>query len=79
MPPRAIRSINGKPAALPKSPEGRAVCYTLKNLTALARYCADGDLEIDDNATRPAIRGVAVGRNNRVFFGSDKAARPPRW
>jgi integrase/recombinase XerD len=57
---------------LPKSPEGRAVRYTLKNWTALTRYCDDGDLEIDNNATERAIRGVAVGRNNWVFFGSDQ-------
>jgi len=49
---------------LPKSPEGRAVRYTLKNSTALTRYCADGDLEIDNNATERAIRGAAVGRHN---------------
>lgn len=57
---------------LPKSPEGRAVRYTLKNWTALTRYVDDGDLEIDNNATERAIRGVAVGRNNWVFFGSDR-------
>jgi transposase len=56
---------------LPKSPEGRAVRYTLKNWAALKRYCDDGDLEIDNNATERAIRGVAVGRHNWVFFGSD--------
>jgi transposase len=56
---------------LPKSPEGRAVRYTLKNWTALTRYCEDGDLEIDNNATERAIRSVAVGRNNWLFFGSD--------
>jgi transposase len=56
---------------LPKSPEGRAVRYTLNNWTALTRYAEDGDLEIDNNATERAIRGVAVGRNNWVFFGSD--------
>ena len=56
---------------LPKSPEGRAVRYTLKNWTALTRYCEDGDLEIDNNATERAIRGVAVGRHNWMFFGSD--------
>ena len=60
---------------LPKSPEGRAVRYTLKNWTALNRYCDDGDLEIDNNATERAIRGVAVGRNNWVFFGSDEGGR----
>ena len=57
---------------LPKSPEGRAVRYTLKNWTALTRYCEDGDLEIDNNATERAIRSVAVGRNNWTFFGSDQ-------
>src|ERR1700704_4344602 len=63
---------------LPKSPEGRAVRYTLKNWTALTRYCEDGDLQIDNNATERAIRGIAVGRNNWVFLGSDEGARPPR-
>ena len=39
---------------LPKSPEGRAVRYTLNNWTALNRYCEDGDLEIDNNHTGQA-------------------------
>src|ERR1700704_5460946 len=60
---------------LPKSPEGRAVRYTLKNWIALTRYCEDGDLQIDNNATERAIRGVAVGRNNWVFFGSDEGGK----
>lgn len=60
---------------LPKSPAGRAVRYTLKNWTALNRYCVDGDLEIDNNATERAIRGIAVGRNNWVFFGSDQGGK----
>jgi transposase len=60
---------------LPKSPEGRAVRYTLKNWTALTRYCEDGDLEIDNNATERSIRGVAVGRHNWTFFGSDRGGR----
>ncbi|HEU4376797.1 MAG TPA: IS66 family transposase [Telluria sp.] len=60
---------------LPKSPEGRAARYALKNWRALTRYCEDGDLAIDNNATERAIRGVAVGRNNWVFFGSDEGGR----
>ena len=60
---------------LPKSPAGRAVRYTLKNWTALTRYAEDGELEIDNNATERAIRGVAVGRNNWVFFGSDRGGK----
>ena len=57
---------------LPKSPAGRAVRYTLNNWTALNRYSEDGDLEIDNNHTERSIRGVAVGRNNWTFFGSDQ-------
>lgn len=60
---------------LPKSLEGRAVRYTLKNWTALTRYCEDGDLEIDNNATERAIRGIAVGRGNWLFFGSDQGGK----
>ena len=60
---------------LPKSPEGRAVRYTLKNWTALNRYCEDGNLSIDNNATERDIRGVAVGRNNWMFFGSDQGCK----
>jgi len=60
---------------LPKSPAGRAVRYTLKNWTALNRYCEDGNLSIDNNATERAIRGVAVGRNNWMFFGSDQGGK----
>ena len=60
---------------LPKSPEGRAVRYTLNNWGALTRYAEDGRLEIDNNATERAIRGVAVGRNNWVFFGSDQGGK----
>jgi transposase len=60
---------------LPKSPEGRAVRYTLKNWIALTRYCEDGDIEIDNNSTERTIRGVAVGRNNWIFFGSDEGGK----
>jgi transposase len=60
---------------LPKSPEGRAVRYTLKNWTALTRFCEDGDLEIDNNAVERAIRGIAVGRANWTFFGSDDGGK----
>ena len=60
---------------LPKSPEGRAVRYALKNWKALTRYSEDGNLEIDNNGTERAIRGVAVGRGNWMFFGSDIGGR----
>jgi transposase len=60
---------------LPKSPAGQAVAYTLKNWTALTRYCEDPELSIDNNHTERALRGFAVGRNNWTFFGSDRGGR----
>jgi transposase len=59
-----------QPEVLPRSPEGRAVRYALKNWRALTRYSEDGNLEIDNNGTERTIRGVAVGRGNWMFFGS---------
>jgi transposase len=60
---------------LPKSPEGHAIAYALSNWQALIRYCRDGDLEIDNNAAERSLRGVAVGRKNWMFFGSDNGGR----
>lgn len=60
-----------RPKVLPKSPEGQAMAYTLSNWEALVRYCEDGDLEIDNNGAERSLRGVAVGRKNWMFFGSD--------
>ena len=60
---------------LPKSEAGQAIAYTLKNWTALTRYCSDGDLSIDNNRTERSLRSFAVGRNNWTFFGSDNGGR----
>ncbi len=56
---------------LPKSPEGMAINYTLGNWAALCRYIEDGDLAIDNNRAERSLRGVVVGRQNWLFFGSD--------
>jgi transposase len=60
---------------LPKSPEGQAISYALSNWKALNRYSQDGDLEIDNNGAERSLRGVAVGRKNWMFFGSDNGGR----
>jgi transposase len=60
---------------LPKSDAGQAVSYALKNWTALTRYCQDGGLSIDNNHTERALRGIAVGRRNWLFVGSDRGGR----
>lgn len=60
---------------LPKSDAGQAVSYVLKNWNALTRYLEDGDLAIDNNYTERSLRGIAVGRNNWTFFGSDRGGK----
>jgi transposase len=60
---------------LPRSEAGQAVAYVLKNWAALTRYLEDGDLSIDNNHTERSLRGIAVGRNNWVFLGSDRGGK----
>jgi transposase len=64
-----------QPRVLPKSPEGEAIAYTLSNWKALTRYSDDGDLQIDNNGAERSLRGVAVGRKNWMFYGSDQGGR----
>lgn len=45
--------------------------YALSRWQALARYAGDGRLEIDNSAAERALRGVALGRKNWLFAGSD--------
>jgi transposase len=60
---------------LPKSDAGQAVSYLQKNWKALTRYLEDGDLSIDNNHTERSLRGLAIGRNNWTFFGSDRGGQ----
>lgn len=60
---------------LPKSDAGQAVAYILKNWPALTRYLDNGDLAIDNNRTERSLRGIAVGRNNWTFLGSDRGGK----
>src|ERR1022692_1599018 len=54
-----------------KSDTTAAIRYALGLWPALTRYCADGRLEIDNNAAERALRVVALGRKNYLFAGSD--------
>ena len=60
---------------LPKSPAGEAIAYTISNWKALTRYLDDGDLAIDNNGAERSLRGIAVGRRNWTFYGSDNGGR----
>ena len=60
---------------LPKNPIRQAMDYTLGNFTALCRYVEHGSLAIDNNAAENALRGIALGRKNWLFCGSDRGGR----
>ncbi len=60
---------------LPKSPIGEAVTYARNQWQALLRYLDDGDLAIDNNAAENALRGIAIGRKNYLFIGSERGGR----
>jgi len=55
-----------------KSERAIAIRYALTRWTQLTRYRDDGRLEIDNNAAERAIRGIALGRKNWLFAGSDE-------
>ncbi len=54
-----------------KSETTVAIRYALSRWDALARYMEDGHIEIDNNAAERSLRGVALGRKNYLFAGSD--------
>jgi len=60
---------------LPKSPIGEAVTYALNQWAALLRHLDDGELAIDNNAAENALRGIALGRKNYLFIGSEQGGR----
>jgi transposase len=64
-----------RPKLSAKSELAGAMRYALVRWTALRRYLDDGRLEIDNNAAERALRGVALGRKNYLFAGSDEGGR----
>jgi transposase len=55
-----------------KSSTVKAINYAMNNQVALMRFLGDGQIEIDNNAAERAMRGIALGRKNWMFAGSDK-------
>jgi transposase len=54
-----------------KSGLAKAIRYSLTHWRALARYCEDGRIEVDNNTAERAIRPLVLGRRNYLFAGSD--------
>lgn len=59
------------PTVSRKSKTADAIGYAMNQWQALIRYLDDGRIEIDNNAAERALRGVALGRKNYLFLGSD--------
>jgi transposase len=58
-----------------KSELAGAFRYMRARWTALVRCFDDGRLALDNNAAERALRGVAIGRKNWLFAGSDAGGR----
>jgi transposase len=58
-----------------KSELAGAFRYMRARWTALNRCFDDGRLALDNNAAERALRGVAIGRKNWLFAGSDAGGR----
>ncbi|WP_261127374.1 IS66 family transposase, partial [Serratia marcescens] len=64
--------IQSQMKTLSRHPEiAKAFAYLLKQWNALTLYCENGWAEIDNNIAENALRGVALGRKNWLFAGSD--------
>jgi transposase len=59
----------------PNSQVGKAIAYSLNCWPALMRFLDDGRLCISNNAAERALRGIAVGRRNWTFVGSDQGGQ----
>ena len=63
--------IEQLPKVSRKSVTAEAIGYAMNQWQALTRYLDDGRIEIDNNTAERALRGVALGRKNYMFLGSD--------
>ena len=86
---RAIRQQRSKPLAdaletwlreerrklSSKAPVAKAIDYSLKRWPAFTRFIDDGRICMSNNAAERAVRGIAVGRKNWTFCGSDSGGR----
>jgi len=59
----------------PNNQVAKAIAYSLNCWQALCRFLDDGRLCLSNNAAERALRGIAVGRRNWTFAGSDAGGR----
>jgi transposase len=58
-----------------KSEVAKAIDYLLKRWPSFTGFLGDGRICLSNNAAERAIRGIAVGRRNWTFAGSDAGGR----
>jgi len=60
-----------KRAQVPESPISKAINYTQKNWDALFTIFTNGEVTLDNNFAEGALRRIALGRKNYLFFGNE--------
>ena len=60
------------PQVNPQHSWRRAAEYTLSEWECLAAFARDGTLDIDNNVAERSLRGIALGRKNWLFVGSEQ-------
>src|ERR671926_247066 len=58
-----------------KAEVAKAIDYLLKRWPSFTGFLEDGRICLSNNAAERAIRGIAVGRRNWTFAGSDAGGR----
>ncbi len=58
-----------------KSEIGKAINYSLNRWASFTRFLDDGRICLSNNAAERGLRGVAIGRRNWMFAGSDEGGR----
>lgn len=67
-----VRWLSSQIQVIPgKSDLAKAIRYALGRLPHLEVYLSNGKLEIDNNAAERGMRGMAIGRKNWLFAGSE--------
>jgi transposase len=64
-----------RPKLSGKTELAQAIRYAQSRWEALSRFLGDGRIEIDNNAAERAVRGIALGRKNWLFAGSDAGGK----
>lgn len=60
---------------LPQSAIAKAIQYTQNNWEALNTIFVNGEVTLDNNFAEGALRRIALGRKNYLFFGSENGGK----